>query len=149
LRGHKDQVTGVAFINTGQYLVSVSKDGLMKLWDIHMQHCMETMMEHRNEIWALALSLDECYVYTGAADDQLRVWSLNKDLLGRSLREEQGILEQHQYQILRYEGSIQKQSQERTLALYWVLSEETLLVCAVSSYYYLVWDFFFFFFLLL
>ena len=58
LRGHKDAVTGVAFMqrSIGQPLVvSVSKDTLMKVWDVVTQHCIQTIVGHRCEIWSLAV----------------------------------------------------------------------------------------------
>ena len=58
LRGHKDAVTGVAFMqrSVGQPLiVSVSKDTLMKVWDVVTQHCIQTIVGHRCELWSLAV----------------------------------------------------------------------------------------------
>lgn len=111
LRGHKDAVTGVAFIRRGvgvgesagqQLIVSVSKDTLLKVWDVSTQHCMQTIVGHRAEIWSLAVhyppqqsasdievtTADESSkeknalkfvvptIVTGAADDLLRAYSV-------------------------------------------------------------------------
>jgi U3 small nucleolar RNA-associated protein 12 len=63
LRGHKDAITGLAFLSIGatgtvgsrQMLVSTSKDTLMKVWDLGTQHCLQTIVGHRCEIWSLAV----------------------------------------------------------------------------------------------
>lgn len=64
LRGHKDAITGLAFLSVGgaagsvgsrQLLISTSKDTLMKVWDLGTQHCLQTIVGHRCEIWALAV----------------------------------------------------------------------------------------------
>ncbi|KAJ3093472.1 hypothetical protein HDU96_002265 [Phlyctochytrium bullatum] len=64
LRGHRDQITGVRFLESyasvGAYgacdhLASTSKDSLLKLWDLKTRHCVETVVAHRGETWALEL----------------------------------------------------------------------------------------------
>lgn len=39
-------------------LLSVSSDGLMKLWTMRSQECEATFDEHNDRVWALALSPD-------------------------------------------------------------------------------------------
>ncbi|PWN52274.1 WD40 repeat-like protein [Violaceomyces palustris] len=81
LRGHRDVVTDLAFVQTppashllatgsssttaedpssqptsAGYLLSTSKDGFLKLWDLSLQHCVETVVPGRGEIWSLAVS---------------------------------------------------------------------------------------------
>jgi U3 small nucleolar RNA-associated protein 12 len=90
LRGHKDVVTGVSFLQRGSQslLVSVSKDTLLKVWDLDTQYCIQTIVGHRCEIWSLAVlhisgahegdsnsdSYDDANVrvITGSSDDVLR-----------------------------------------------------------------------------
>ncbi|KAH6560029.1 hypothetical protein BASA50_003229 [Batrachochytrium salamandrivorans] len=84
LRGHKDQVTCLRFLtkNGLDHLVSGSKDSLVKFWDIPSKHCVETLTTHRGEVWALEVSpIDEKVLFTGAADGQIRVWSIDVDTL--------------------------------------------------------------------
>ena len=92
LRGHKDAVTGLAFIErAGQKLVvSVSKDTLLKVWDVATQHCVQTVVGHRCEIWSLAVyrqgtgsgsagedgEYEGVRVVTGGADELLRGYRL-------------------------------------------------------------------------
>ena len=69
LRGHKDQITGLSFIqpqpakDQGEdeqnnvapesselegFLVTTGKDALIKLWDVTSQHCIETHVAQTN-----------------------------------------------------------------------------------------------------
>jgi U3 small nucleolar RNA-associated protein 12 len=59
-------------------LASVSKDALAKVWDLATQHCFQTLAGHRSEIWSLDVHPSGTRLVTGAADRQLRVWSLEK-----------------------------------------------------------------------
>jgi U3 small nucleolar RNA-associated protein 12 len=73
LSGHKDCVTGVDFVYnaTQPLLVSVSKDTLLKVWDLESSVCIQTVVGHRSEIWSVTV-LDQSKVITGCADDMLR-----------------------------------------------------------------------------
>lgn len=137
LRGHRDAVTAIAFVllpsvshnsdgpsssngihvepSASGYLLSTSKDGLLKLWDLSLQHCVETVVHGSNEIWSLAVSQDvplamQAYarsqhtedddedtndrnanvdggalVLTGSSDGDLKVWEISSGALSRGL----------------------------------------------------------------
>ncbi|CDU24431.1 related to DIP2-Dom34p-interacting protein [Sporisorium scitamineum] len=140
LRGHRDAVTAIAFVrtpstlhqpsngasssaavahtdpNAAGYLLSTSKDGLLKLWDLSLQHCVETMVHGSNEIWSLAVSQDVplamqvsakgkqpdqddddatdrnaiadggALVLTGSSDGDMKVWEISSEALSRGLQ---------------------------------------------------------------
>ncbi len=89
LRGHKDQITCLHFLypdssdtNTDQiasptHILSSSKDTLLKVWDITTQHCIETIVGHRSEIWSMALTPDGKTLVTGSADSELKIWNID------------------------------------------------------------------------
>ncbi len=56
MRGHKDMITSCIFVSNGDQLLTSSKDTLIKLWDLTTQHCVETLVAHNSEVWAMALS---------------------------------------------------------------------------------------------
>lgn len=76
LRGHKDMVTDCKFLEKSNKLVTSSKDSFMKIWDLETQHCVQTIVTHRNEVWSFDIDDDETRLVTGASDDKIRVWSL-------------------------------------------------------------------------
>ncbi|GAC97102.1 hypothetical protein PHSY_004686 [Pseudozyma hubeiensis SY62] len=138
LRGHRDAVTAIAFVqlpstlhdqngpsssngahtdsSAAGYLLSTSKDGLLKLWDLSLQHCVETVVHGSNEIWSLAVSQDVplamqvsakaqqteedgdeatdsnanadggALVLTGSADGDIKVWEIPASALSRGLQ---------------------------------------------------------------
>jgi U3 small nucleolar RNA-associated protein 12 len=89
LRGHKDAITAVEFLSpeaSGSsslaatempaYVVSGSKDGFVKVWELKTQHCVQTIVGHRAEVWSLAISPCRTRLATGTNDANLRVWAL-------------------------------------------------------------------------
>ncbi|KAF9975830.1 hypothetical protein BGZ73_000371 [Actinomortierella ambigua] len=95
LRGHKDQITAVRFLSrpplveggkaTDGYVVSSSKDTLIKLWDLSTQHCMETLVAHRNEVWDFDVSSSEDMLVSAVGDPDIKVWKINPEILKRGL----------------------------------------------------------------
>ena len=90
LRGHKNQITAVQFLNTNEqdptsanasHLLTSSKDALLKVWDITTQHCIETVVGHRSEVWSMALSADGRTLITGTSDQELHIWNVRNDVL--------------------------------------------------------------------
>ncbi|KAJ8144842.1 hypothetical protein OY671_002078 [Metschnikowia pulcherrima] len=88
LKGHKAQITGTALLHEPSktaavaeegedYLLSVSKDGLVKLWDLKAKQCIETHLAHSGECWALGVNPDKDTVVTCGSKDQVKVWDLD------------------------------------------------------------------------
>ncbi|KAK7408664.1 beta transducin [Neonectria punicea] len=108
LRGHKDQVTGLQFVEpepqaqdedgaqamvldsdstSDGFLLTTGKDSLIKLWDLSSKHCIETHISQTNgECWALGLSPDYSGCITAGNDGEIKVWSLDADGLALSTR---------------------------------------------------------------
>ncbi|CAG8521333.1 13198_t:CDS:10, partial [Acaulospora colombiana] len=99
MRGHKDQVTSIRFlprylssdslktdeVSSPGYLISSSKDTLLKLWDLGTQHCMETVVAHRNEVWDFDISRDWKMMITGSDDSDMKVWTIDHGVLAKGL----------------------------------------------------------------
>ena len=79
LRGHRDAVTDVLFVERGNRLISASKDSHVRVWELATQHCAQTLVGHRCEVWALDCDAAERRLVTGAADASLRVFVLRDD----------------------------------------------------------------------
>ncbi|KAF5835893.1 quinon protein alcohol dehydrogenase-like superfamily [Dunaliella salina] len=86
LRGHKDQVTDLAFVSSGGsssygWLVSSSKDSLVKAWDLDTQHCCQTLTGHKGEVWALDVDPAESRlvterIFSDTSAHEGAVWSI-------------------------------------------------------------------------
>ncbi|KAH9843888.1 WD-repeat-containing protein [Rhodofomes roseus] len=100
LRGHRDQVTAIRFITSASpaqpssssgttpgYLLTSSKDTFLKLWDLGTQHCIQTIVAHRSEIWTLDVDSKHELVFTGSGEGELKAWKIDHDALAEGLRE--------------------------------------------------------------
>ncbi|KAJ2747259.1 beta transducin [Coemansia sp. BCRC 34301] len=127
LRGHKDEVTGIAFVagaatgiasalhaSAAGYIVSSSKDTLVKLWDLRGRHCVQTLATHRSEVWGLAVSPDGRLLVTGTSDLSLRVWTLDMGKLDSTKGEDGSASD---WEAISEYGAIQRASSDRVVGL--------------------------------
>lgn len=108
LRSHRDMVVGLELLSTEEseeesWLLSVGKDGLIKLWDLDSQHCTETHVAHRGEAWSLGVNHEDNIAVTSAASKELKFWSID--------------LSAKDGERLKNLGVVMKQSGERATAL--------------------------------
>lgn len=96
LRGHRDQITGIRFLppsdspstsagSSNDFLISTSKDTLLKLWDLSTQHCVQTIVAHHSEVWSMDFSLEQNLIFTGSGDGDLKAWKIDFDALAAGL----------------------------------------------------------------
>ena len=64
------------FVERGRKLVSCSKDEHVRVWDLDTQSCVQTVVGHRGEVWALDVDPGETRLATGSADAELRVYAI-------------------------------------------------------------------------
>ncbi|KAK8209006.1 beta transducin [Zalaria obscura] len=141
LRGHKDQITGLRFIQTRvsqrqsphtdeavdlsapdeegeieeKYLLSISKDALIKIWDLTTPHCIETHVAQTNgECWALGMSPDGQGCITAGNDGELKVWSLDLESLAEI---GSGLGDGKERKCLHSQGVLHRQSKDRALSV--------------------------------
>ncbi|PCH41262.1 WD-repeat-containing protein [Wolfiporia cocos MD-104 SS10] len=99
LRGHRDQITAIRFITptssaapststaAPSYLLTSSKDTFLKLWDLSTQHCVQTIVAHRSEVWTFDVDNKHELVFTGSAEGELKAWRIDHEALAEGLRE--------------------------------------------------------------
>nr|XP_018261192.1 U3 small nucleolar RNA-associated protein 12 [Kwoniella dejecticola CBS 10117]OBR83350.1 U3 small nucleolar RNA-associated protein 12 [Kwoniella dejecticola CBS 10117] len=98
LKSHKNAITGLKFIphprkgenNHPGFLISSSKDTYLKLWDLGTQHCIQTVVVGRGEVTSLAIKEDDSgrwIIVTGSGDGEAKVWTLEKSMLDKGLKE--------------------------------------------------------------
>jgi U3 small nucleolar RNA-associated protein 12 len=100
LRGHRDQVTAIKFISielsagpststssAPGFLLTGSKDTFLKLWDLSTQHCIQTVVAHRMEVWTLDLDAEQQLLFTGSSEGELKAWKVDKDALAEGIKE--------------------------------------------------------------
>lgn len=134
LRGHKDQITGLQFLqpktpeifgedgeqiltndnsNSEGFLLTTSKDGMIKLWDLASNHCIETHVAQTNgECWALGVSPDGSGCITAGNDGEMKVWSIDTAGLRRFSKQ---VDDDAGSRYLHDRGLIQRQSKDKAL----------------------------------
>jgi U3 small nucleolar RNA-associated protein 12 len=143
LRGHKDQVTSLSFLRSpveqhseedgalngsgtavsatdlpneiGGFLLSTSKDALLKLWDLSAQYCIETHVAQSNgECWALGLSPDQSGCITAGNDGELKAWTIDPGALLKAVRETSV---KSPGNVLKDRGSFYRHGKDRTTSV--------------------------------
>ncbi|MCJ1378226.1 hypothetical protein MMC17_001323 [Xylographa soralifera] len=144
LRGHKNQITGLSFLHPEDaseaaadgegdnglgtpnghlsvsddhagFLLTASKDALIKLWDLGSQHCMETHVAQTNgECWSMGVMLDQSICITAGNDGELRVWSI--DIKGLSIVSAH-VTEDLERRYLGERGTLNRHGKDRTLGV--------------------------------
>ncbi|KAG6902304.1 hypothetical protein C0995_001914 [Termitomyces sp. Mi166 len=98
LRGHRDQITAIRFIthadlpststaSASGLLLTSSKDTFLKLWELSTQHCIQTVVAHRSEVWTVDVNPEQNLVFTGSSEGELKAWRIDHDALASGLQE--------------------------------------------------------------
>jgi len=79
LRGHKEKVNSVSFLNKPgeekeRFLISVSSDRMIKIWDLDTQHCQVSNIHHKAQINTMVLMSD--LVICASDDATLRFFKI-------------------------------------------------------------------------
>jgi U3 small nucleolar RNA-associated protein 12 len=81
LTGHKGEVTCLSFLPcNADFLVSGSKDGVVKIWSIKLQLCVQTITEPRSEVWSIGFKGTDTLI-VGSSDKVVYVYKVQSDLL--------------------------------------------------------------------
>lgn len=100
LKGHRDQITNIRFLSkypsstpststnpTSWLLISSSKDTFLKLWDLSTQHCVQTVVAHRVEVWSFGLNSEQDLLLTGSNEGELKAWKIEPGALMDGIKE--------------------------------------------------------------
>lgn len=73
---HADAVTCVGFNPEGTRLVSSSKDGRIKVWDVRTRKLLHEFRDHAGEVKMVAFHPDGNYIASAGVDKTVRIWNL-------------------------------------------------------------------------
>ena len=79
-RGHTSPVTSASFNSNGNYIISSSIDGIMKLWDAKDGRVLKTF-NHGNILHDIYFSDDDENIFAIKDDSILICWSIKEDKL--------------------------------------------------------------------
>jgi U3 small nucleolar RNA-associated protein 12 len=68
-------------------LLTTSKDTFMKIWDLSTQHCIQTVVAHRADVWSLDVDVDQDLIFTGSGDGEVKAWKMDREVLSGGLKE--------------------------------------------------------------
>lgn len=79
-KGHRNAITSIYYYNEN-YLISTSKDGMIKIWDLKINQCVETHLAHNRESWAMNVLKYENrdMILTSGLNGECKLWNLAVD----------------------------------------------------------------------
>lgn len=93
--GHTNSVLRVRFLkaSNGLQCLSCASDGLVKVWNVRTEECLDTLDGHEERVWGLDCTQDGGVIVSGGADGMIRFWH------DWTKREEQHELQQRQHDV--------------------------------------------------
>jgi len=76
IQGHTDAVNGAAFSPDGEFLVTCSKDGTVRLWEVASGKEVRRFIGHTGPTYGAAFSPDGKYILTSSEDETARLWDV-------------------------------------------------------------------------
>lgn len=75
MTGHGGAITGLDFNPAGTMLVSSSRDGTLRLWDVYLETELLTLTGHTDQISDVAFSPDGTRIASASWDGTVRLWN--------------------------------------------------------------------------
>ncbi|KAK4495950.1 hypothetical protein PRZ48_013218 [Zasmidium cellare] len=77
LQGHTERITGMAFVADNQRLVSASRDGTTKIWDLqHRKEAEQQLEQHAVPVVAMVASPDNTQIASAYLDHTVKIWNM-------------------------------------------------------------------------
>jgi guanine nucleotide-binding protein subunit beta-2-like 1 protein len=75
LKGHAHFVEDVVLSKDGQFALSASWDGTLRLWDLNEAKTTRRFVQHTKDVTSVAFSPDNRQIVSGSKDKTLRLWN--------------------------------------------------------------------------
>jgi guanine nucleotide-binding protein subunit beta-2-like 1 protein len=75
LRGHSHVVQDVVISSDGQFALSASWDGSLRLWDLNFGTTTRRFIGHSKDVLSVAFSVDNRQIVSGSRDRSIKLWN--------------------------------------------------------------------------
>jgi guanine nucleotide-binding protein subunit beta-2-like 1 protein len=75
LRGHNHFVSDVVISSDGQFALSGSWDGTLRLWEIASGKTTRRFVDHSKDVLSVAFSVDNRQIVSGSRDKSIKLWN--------------------------------------------------------------------------
>jgi guanine nucleotide-binding protein subunit beta-2-like 1 protein len=75
LTGHSNFVSDVVISSDGQFALSGSWDGTLRLWDLSTGETTKTFIGHSKDVLSVAFSADNRQIVSGSRDHDVNLWN--------------------------------------------------------------------------
>eukprot|EP00271_Cylindrocystis_brebissonii_P011030 TRINITY_DN27708_c0_g1_i1.p2 TRINITY_DN27708_c0_g1~~TRINITY_DN27708_c0_g1_i1.p2 ORF type:complete len:355 (+),score=54.75 TRINITY_DN27708_c0_g1_i1:103-1065(+) len=75
LTGHGGFVQDVVISSDGQFALSGSWDGTLRLWDLSLGTSTKTFVDHSRDVLSVAFSVDNRQIVSGSRDKTIKLWN--------------------------------------------------------------------------
>eukprot|EP00601_Ochromonadales_sp_CCMP2298_P025912 CAMPEP_0173294506 /NCGR_PEP_ID=MMETSP1143-20121109/13914_1 /TAXON_ID=483371 /ORGANISM="non described non described, Strain CCMP2298" /LENGTH=299 /DNA_ID=CAMNT_0014234197 /DNA_START=24 /DNA_END=920 /DNA_ORIENTATION=+ len=75
LEGHSHFVQDVVISSDGQFALSCSWDGTLRLWDLSTGQTTRTFIGHSKDVLSVAFSVDNRQIVSGSRDKTIKLWN--------------------------------------------------------------------------